>query len=310
MRNNLRAVVPAALVLMGTAVTAACTDATSPASDQSDVLASLADQFGAQMDTNFGIEGGTTSDATLPAPPAPAALNAVVLADTATLPAFWGRLRIIPGGPRPILDRNVVIQGDTATVTQTISFQGLFLVDTTRDTVFNPSSKPLKEGMTQSAVLVRDAAMPHHWRAVALSLQNWLPTSVPARTVAITGMTVKVNGVTSITADNPDSLYAVGKVLHLHMGDTVSVTAAVSNGDTTYVPTTFVFLHVRHMFNDLRWHRVPMRNNGDGTFSRTWVVARTGIDRFIVDAVNAATLDRGNLDNYDANEWGIPYRID
>jgi len=308
MRNNLLAVMPAALVLIGAAAMTGCSDTTSPATDQSDVIQSLTDQYGAQMDTNFGAVGGTTSDAASPA--APAGFRADVLADTATLPAFWGRLRIIPGGPKPILDRTVVIQGDTAKVTQTISFQGLFLVDTTADTVFNPSSKQLNEGMTQSAVLVRDAAMPHHWRAVSLSLQNWLPTDVSARTVAVTQITVKVNDTIRITADTPDSLYTVGRMLHLHMGDTVSVTASVTNSDATYSPTTFVFLHVRHAYNDLFWHRVPMRNNGDGTFSRTWVVARRGIDRFIIDAINAATLERGTLNNYDANEWGIPYRID
>jgi hypothetical protein len=308
MRKNLVAVVPAALVLIGAAVMAACSDTTSPASDQSDVLASLSDQYGAQMDTNFGTLGGTTSDA--PTATAPAGFRAFVEADTATLPAFWGRLRIIPGGPKPILDRNIIIQGDTAKVTQTISFQGVFLVDTTKDTVFNPSSKQLKEGMTQSAVLVRDASMPHRWRAISLSLQNWLPTDLAARTVTVTQITVNVNDTTRITADSPDSLYTVGRVLHLHVGDTVSVTASVTNSDTTYSPATFVFLHVRHAYNDLFWHRVPMRSNGDGTFSRTWVVARKGIDRFIIDAINAATLERGTLDNYDANEWGIPYRID
>lgn len=302
MRKHLLVALPAALLLIGAA---ACSDSTSPATDQSDVLASLADQFGAQMDTNFGVEGGTVSDA---APPAGA--PAFVIADTALLPRFWGRLRIIPGGPKPLLTRTVVIQGDTAQVTQTVSFQGLFLVDTTQDTTFNPSSKPLREGMTQSAVLVRDASRPHHWRAVSLSLQNWLPTDEAARTVAITQVTVKVNGVTTLTADNPDSLYTAGTLLHLHMGDTVSVTAAVANGDTVYAPNTFVFLHVRHAFNDVLWHRVPMANNGDGTFSRTWLVRRTGVERFIVDAIDAATLERGALDNYAANEWGIPYRID
>jgi hypothetical protein len=304
MRNTLLAVVPAALVLIGAA---ACSDTTSPATDQTDVIAAISDQFGAQMDTNFGTAGGTTSDA---APPMPTHLFAFTTADTAVLPAFWGRLRIIPGGPKPILTRNVVIQGDTAKVTQTISFQGLFLVDTTKDSIFNPSSKPLDEGMTQSAVLVRDATKPHRWRAVSLSLQNWLPTSVAARTVAITQITVKVNGVTTITADTPDSLYTVGKLLHLHMGDTVSVTASVTNSDATYSPTTFAFVHVHHAFTDLFWHRIPMVNNGDGTFSRTWIVRRTGVDRFIIDAINAATLERGTVDNYDANEWGIPYRID
>jgi len=306
MRKTLLAAVPAALALLAAA---ACSDSTSPNSDQSDVVASISDQFGAMMDTDFGVAGGTTSDAT--APLATGNLFAMTELDTAVLPAFWGRLRIVPGGPRPVLTRTVTVQGDTARLTQTVSFQGAFLVDTTRDTMFNPSSKPLDEGMTQSAVFVRDAARPHHWRAVALTLQDWLPTRVPARTVAITQIAVKVNGVTTITADNPDSLYSVSGLLHLHVGDSVTVTASVTNsGDATYTPSTFVFLHMHHAFVDALWHRVPMKDNGDGTYTRSWIVRRAGIDRFVVDAIDAATLNRGTLDNYSANEWGIPYRID
>jgi len=307
MRKTLLVAVPAALALM---VAAACSDSTtSPASDQSDVIASLSDQYGAMMDTDFGVAGGVATDAA--APLATGHLFAVEQADSAMLPVFWGRLRIVPGGPRPILNRTVTVQGDTARVTQTVSFQGLFLVDTARDTLFDPSSKPLAEGMTQSAVLVRDAAQRHHWRAVALTLQNWLPTAAAARTVAINEITVQVNGVTTITADDPDSLYTVSGLLHLHVGDSVTVTAAVTNAaDTAYAPNTFVFLHLHHAFVDALWHRVPMKDNGDGTYSRSWIVRRGGIDRFVIDAIDAATLDRGTLDNYAANEWGVPYRID
>jgi len=306
MRKTLLAAVPAALALIAVA---ACSDSTSPNSDQSDVIAAMSDQLGAMMDTDFGVAGATTSDAT--APLATGNLFAMTELDTAVLPAYWGRLRIVPGGPRPVLTRTVTVQGDTARLTQTVSFQGTFLVDTTQDTAFNPSSKPLDEGMTQSAMFVRDAAQAHHWRAVALTLQDWLPTNPAARTVAITQISVKVNGVTTITADQPDSLYSVSGVLHLHVGDSVTVTAAVTNsGDTTYTPGTFVFVHLHHAFVDALWHRAPMHDNGDGTYTRSWIVRRAGIDRFVVDAIDAATLNRGTLDNYAANEWGIPYRID
>ena len=302
MRKTWLSLVPAALLLGAVA----CSDSTSPSSDQADVVASISDQLGAMMDTDFGAAGGVQTEAS-----APLATNLFLspMADTALVPPFWGRLRIIPGGPKPILNRTITVQGDTARVSQTVSFQGLFLVDTTRDTTFNPSSKPLNEGMTQSAVFVRDGSQLHHWRAVSLTLQNWLPTSVAARTVAVTNVSVAVNGVVQFTGDNPDSLYSVAShLLRLHVGDTVTVTAAASNGDAAYSPNTFLFLHVHHAFVDFNWHRVPMTNNGDGTWTRSWIVRRTGVDRFVVDAIDAATLEL-TADNYAANEWAIPYRI-
>jgi len=78
-----------------------------------------------------------------------------------------------------------------------------------------------------------------------------------------------------------------------------------------FTPPSFVFLHVRHA--DARgtsWRRVPMVDNGDGTYQRSWIARRTGVDRFVVDALDAATLLLGTADNYRANEVGIPYRVE
>src|SRR2546425_11952291 len=91
-----------------------------------------------------------------------------------------------------------------------------------------------------------------------------------------------------------------------------SVVPAVTN--TTgggFTPLSFVFLHVRHAdAHGTSWRRVPMVDNGDGTYQRSWIARRTGVDRFVVDALDAATLLLGTVDNYRANEVGIPYRIE
>src|SRR2546428_27329 len=69
----------------------ACNDGgTAPLSDQAQVLAAEQDQLGAMVDTSFGTAG-----AALSADPAGATATT---ADTA--PTFWGRLRVVPGGPR------------------------------------------------------------------------------------------------------------------------------------------------------------------------------------------------------------------
>ena len=88
--------------------------------------------------------------------------------------------------------------------------------------------------------------------------------------------------------------------------------AAVTNSTGgPYVPATFVYLHVRHADpSGIVWHRVRMQDNGDGTYTRTWVAHQTGRDRFAVDAIDAATLVLGSADDYRANVVGIPYRIE
>src|SRR5438876_441774 len=154
MRNTFR--LPAAGVLAAVLVMACNDGGTAPLSDQAQVLAAEQDQLGAMVDTSFGAAG-----AALSADPAGATATT---ADTA--PTFWGRLRVVPGGPRPIYHRDVTIQGDTAKVEHDITFDGVFLVDTSADGVFDPTSKPLADRMTQHAVLVRDASRPHAWREI------------------------------------------------------------------------------------------------------------------------------------------------
>jgi hypothetical protein len=92
----------------------------------------------------------------------------------------------------------------------------------------------------------------------------------------------------------------------------VKVVAAVTNTTGSgFTPASFVFLHVRHADRlGTSWRRIPMTDNGDGTYQRTWIARRTGIDRFVVDALDSATLLLGTGDNYRTNEMGIPYRIE
>ncbi len=301
MRTSVLTAVPAAFAIFAMA---ACNDATTSLTEQEQVLAAARDQLGGMMDTTFGQSGvvATTS-----------VTGGVMSVDSVSAPGFWGRLRVVPGGPRPVIHRDVTIQGDSAWVTQTVSYQGVFLVDTSADTTFNPSSKPLADGSTQSVVFVRDPVRPRGWRAVALTIQNWQNTDVTRRTVTVGSVAVYVNGILKLTVTNPDSLYgAANRIPRLFVGDTVKIVAAVTN--TTgggLAPATFVFLHVRHMdVADVTWRRVRMKDNGDGTYQRAFIVRRTGADRFVVDAIDAATLALGTADNYRASEWGIPYRIE
>src|SRR5437773_2137562 len=145
----------------------ACTEtSTAPQSDQSQVLAAEAEQLGAMVDTDFGAAGATATAAPSSVTASAGPTADVVTAAGDTAPTSWGRWRVVPGGPRPVYHRDVTIQHDTARVEHDITFDGLFLVDTSADGLFNPTVKPLGDRMTQRAVLVRDRSERRGWRAV------------------------------------------------------------------------------------------------------------------------------------------------
>jgi hypothetical protein len=301
MRTNLLAVVPATLLALALG---ACNDSTTPLSDQAQVIAAAQAQLGGMMDTAFG-QSGTM--------PTMNVVGGVMSVDSVTPPQYWGRMRVFPGGPRPVIHRDVTIQGDTARVTQTVSFQGVFVQDTAADLSFAPVSKPLAEGHTQSAVFVRDQLKTYGWRAVALTIQNWQTTDVSRRTVAVESLSVYVNDTLKLTVTSPESLFdVVNRIPRLQVGDTVTVVAGISNTTASgFTPATLVFLHVRHIDPvNVSWHRLKMQDNGDGTWQRTFIVRHSGLDRFVVDAIDGAVFGAPATDNYRASEWGIPYRIE
>ncbi len=305
MRNTVQLAVAAAA-----AVALACGEGTAPSSQQAQVLAAEQEQLGAMTDTDFGAAGATATDAA----PAGAGLSADLAATPGdTAPTFWGRLRVVPGGPRPIYHRDVTIQGDTARVQHDITFDGLLLVDTSADGVFNPTAKPLADHMTQHAVLVRDDSRPRGWRVAQLSPQDWTVVDASRQTVTVTDVKVYRNDTLLVEVTDPAALFDVtSRVPRFRLGDTVKVVAGVTNTTSSgFAPPTFVYLHVRHAaLSGTSWHRVQMTDNGDGTYQRSWIARRTGIDRFLVDALDSATLLEGTADNYRASEVGIPYRIE
>jgi hypothetical protein len=294
-------------VMFAAVAGAACSDSgTAISTEQAQVQAAYEALTGF-TEEDFGDPGAVSSS-----PAAPSFLSTGVQ-DTAIAPRFWGRLRVVPRGPRPVFTRTIIVQGDSAWVTRGVDFQGILLVDTSADNSFNPTSKPLADGVLQRAAFVRDESAPHRWRLVALTLLNWQNTALDRRTVRITSVAVFKNDSLLLQVENPDSLIeADGRVPRFREGDSVRVVAQVEN--TTggnFSPATFVFLHVRHADPArVAWRRVPMVDHGNREYELNWVVRHTGRDRFVIDALDAATLQLGTADNYRSNEWGIPFRIE
>lgn len=242
-------------------------------------------------------------------------LSTVAAQDTVPLIRRWGRRH---GEP---VSRVITVEvvGDTARARMVVTFEGQFVLDRTPDDGEPPTQKPLEEQAVQRAVLVRRSAddtvdvARRPWRLVALSPREWRMTDEARRTVRISRVVVRVNGEVRLEAEDPAELFRVdNRIPRLEVGDSVSVLAEVDNTTGTgNEPPTFVFLHVYHHGPNARgWVRIPMRERDDGAFVRHWIVRFAGRERMVVDALDSQTFNTDSEDDYRANGWGIPYRIE
>jgi hypothetical protein len=236
----------------------------------------------------------------------------VAAQDTVPLVRRWGRRH----GPPVSRLLTVEVVGDTARAEMVVTFEGDFVLDRTPDDGEPPTQKPLEEQAVQRAVLVRREATdtaPRRWRLAALSPREWRMTDGARRTVRIARVVVRVNGQVRLEVEDPAELFGVdNRVPRLEVGDSVSVLAEVENTTGTgNEPPTFVFLHVYHHGPNARgWVRIPMRERDDGAFVRHWIVRFAGRERMVVDALDSETFNTDSEDDYRANGWGIPYRIE
>ncbi len=303
---------PFAIGCVAALAAAACSDATAPGNadpqDRSEVLTAL-DQSGWFAD-DFGLDGAI-DNAPLSATAGFDLGLAPSAADSVPLVRAWGRQPGPPIGRRVSVD----VANDTARVRAVMRFDGTFVLDRTDDGVRNPTAKPLQEEAVQHALLVRGDpdGTGRRWHLAALSPHQWRMTDEAKRTVRLTRVGVWVNGTLAFVVENPTELFDVNdRVPRLHVGDVVRVAATVDNTTGTgNEPATFVLLHLYHAGPDARgWVRVPMRETEAGVFVREWTARFTGRERITVDAIDSQTFNTDSEDDYRANVWAIPYRIE
>ena len=302
------------VILAGSVLLAACGDATAPGNanddDRAEILALLGET--GWFDEGFGIDGAADN-----ASFAVSGFNLGLTAsaagamDTVPLTQRWGRRFLAPTER----NREVNVSGDTATVTWSVRFaDGQFLLDRTRDEQVNPTTKPMDVTSTTTATLVRRAEQDsagRRWALIALSPARLVNTATDRRTVAITQVVVRVNGEVVKTINDVNRREDLAGLVDLSIGDEVSVTASVTNttanGNT---PETFVFLHLYHASLSARgWARIPMEDNGDGTWTRSWIARHDGHQRQMVDAIDSQTFSTDTDDDYRSEVWGVPYQI-
>ena len=295
-------VVTAAFLAVGLA---ACgTDGSSLNADEIGVAQAIADSASAWTDDAVGADGPVADAAAAPE----SAGVELAPGDTFRFPAFWGRQR---RANRPSRDRLIVVDGDTARVSLTVTFDGVMRVDTTFDGILDPGTKPLHEKAKQSLLFVRDSSTLRGWRLAGISVRAFSDATPEHRTVVISDVSVEQNSDGGSTLSDPEQLLSPASLTSVSVGDTLAVRVHVRNTTgTDLVPPTQVYIHVRHfLLGSDAWARLPMHRDDDTTFTAHWVVRRPGAALVAVDALDSETLATESGDDYRSNLWAVPVRV-
>jgi len=174
-------------------------------------------------------------------------------------------------------------------------------------------SKPLTDEAVKHAYFEkREGNETHHrgWRLVGIS--GLLIHSFPANTRIIDSVKVISPGKNlTLTESNITDTTSKGNILTFNAGDSVTLTVFTRDA------TDSVFLHsLPCHYYTCKPHRRSFHNNGDGSFTGTWMVGSGMMDSVNValrhagiDVIKHTSLDGSDSDPYDSRIWGIHYRV-
>lgn len=139
-----------------------------------------------------------------------------------------------------------------------------------------------------------------------------IETIQPGTKLAIKSVQVSVNNEQKLQVTDPYQLVAIDSLPVLKQGDTVTVEAKATNGDTSYAPAFYPYLHTPNDGN--KQMMVDDGTNGDriandGVYTATFKAAKAGVQFFSVDVVGAISFDTAFPDKYDAVSWGLNYQV-
>jgi hypothetical protein len=170
------------------------------------------------------------------------------------------------------------------------------------------SIKPLKDVATRSAYYEKRGTNQSVYRGRRLEgVSGLLSHSVPIFTRHINQVhLVSSRGYNrTFTEDSITAITLRDSILTFVIGDTITLT--VTTGDST----DSVYLHTSTYYYR-RPHRSSFVNNGDSTFTGSWVIGGDVLGESehrhaAIDVIKHSTLDGD--DPYDSRIWGVIYRV-
>jgi len=174
-------------------------------------------------------------------------------------------------------------------------------------------NKPLTDIAVKHAYFEkREGNVTHHrgWRLVGIS--GLLVHSFPANTRIIDSVEVISPGKNlTLTESDITDTTSRENILTFNAGDSVTLTVFTRDA------TDSVFLHsLPCHYYTCKPHRRSFHNNGDGSFTGTWMVGSGMMDSVNVairhagiDVIKHTSLDGEPTDPYDSRIWGIHYKV-
>lgn len=222
---------------------------------------------------------------------------------------FWGQTeRSIDIDVHPV-DLDHPYPYANVTVTDTLIGE-LHLIKKSGQGSWSWSDKPITDIATRSAYFERRRPIDSAYRGWdIIKVSGLLVESLP-NTREIDSLHIKstLSGYdTTITETNIAQCILIDNLFTF--GEEDSITVTVYTGD----PTDSVYLHAYSRLLPFLIHvRSSFTNNGDGSFSGTWVTADLPLGaspyrHAAIDVIKHGTLD--NDDAYDSRVWGVIYRV-
>jgi len=154
--------------------------------------------------------------------------------------------------------------------------------------------KTLDETLTRKVLLHRLAlAGGDQWKVVSLTGAS---VTTPGATTNIVSVRVQATSGVDTTITDPTAWITLPTVLHFGPSDSVTVTVTTSRTNDV------VYIH--------RWDwRHRLRNNGNGTYTISWVTTAWGGWRhFGIQAMSHGSLFDDTLP-FDSQAWHLPFRV-
>jgi hypothetical protein len=154
--------------------------------------------------------------------------------------------------------------------------------------------KPLDKTLTRRVMLKRLLiGGAREWKVVAITGAF---VTTPGAQTRIQSLHLHSTSGVDTTVTDPLQFFALRHVVKFSSSDTVTVTA------TTLRTNDAVFIH--------RWDwRHRLRNNGDGTYSFTWITSTWGGWRhFGIQAMSHGSIYTDTLP-FDSEAWHLPFRV-
>jgi hypothetical protein len=249
--------------------------------------------------------------------------------DAAITPLRWGRF--VTSVTRTVT--TTIQPGDTIaiavvdkSITGTLKIRG---INGTGDTV--TIEKPFTDASKRNVIFKRVN------RSTDIYWLNWVPvatslveggTASPNNQIDITKLVLYVSTTDTITITDPNSYFLRYRWLKLFNGGRkdvpeflagqalkLQVTVVSASADTDFVALRYGVGNNNH--KRVRLALVSEVNNGDGTYTRMFEIARTapqyvhfhrGWFHMGIDAVTRATL-MDDVAPYSVSWWGVPYRV-